>query len=110
MNIINLQEIIELVKKTDQGADFLANNSDYDAIITTIHPSEIRRMIKEYSGLFPFKKMQEGEEFNIIAITLISRRLLRRGYPKFKIYMKDTEQTEDSKDHTDKILRIITSE
>ena len=110
MNTINLKEAIELVKKTDQGADFLANNPDYDAIITTIHPPEIRRMIKEYSGLFPFKKIQEGEEFNVIAISLISRKLLRRGYPKFKIYMKDTEQTENSRDYPDKILRIITSE
>lgn len=110
MNIINLQEAIEFVKNTEQGADFLDKNPEYDAIITTIHPPEIRRIIKEFSGLFPFKKMQEGEEFNVIAISLISRRLLRRGYPKFKIYMKDTEQTENSSDYTDKILRIITSE
>ena len=110
MNTINLQEAIELVKKTDQGADFLTSNPDYDTIITTIHPPEIRRMIKEYSGLFPFKKMQEGEEFNITAISLISRGILRRGYPKLKIYIKNTEQKEDSSDYTDKILRIITSE
>ena len=109
MNTINLQEAIELVKNTDQGADFLKNNPDYDTIITTIHPPEIRRMIKEYSGLFPFKKMQEGEEFNITAISLISRRILSRGYPKFKIYLKDTGQTEDCRGYTDKILRIITS-
>ena len=67
-------------------------------------------MIKEYSGLFPFKKMQEGEKFKIIAISLISKKILRRGYPKFKIYMKDTEPPEDNSSYSDKILRIITSE
>ena len=107
---MNLQEAIEIVKNTDQGADFLNRNPDYDGIITTIHPPEIKRMIKEYSGLFPFKKMQEGEEFKIIAISLISKRILRRGYPKFKIYLKDIQPMEDLKNYSDKILRIITSE
>lgn len=110
MNTINLQEAIELVKNTSQGAEFLKNNPDYDAIITIIHPPAIRTMIKEYSGLFPFKKMQEGEEFNIIAISFISRRIIRRGYPKLKIYVKDLEQPEDTSGYVNNILRIITSE
>ncbi|MHA1727748.1 MAG: hypothetical protein ACTSWY_03340 [Promethearchaeota archaeon] len=103
---INVKEAIQLVKNTQQGREFLDKNPEYDVIIRKIYPPDIRRILEEYPGMFPFKKMKTDEEFNIISISIVGKTIHRQGYPKFRAYFTETDE---KKDRISKILRIIVS-
>ncbi|MCP4762164.1 MAG: hypothetical protein GY870_10310 [archaeon] len=90
---IKINEAIEIVKSVPQGVEFLNKNPKYDIIIKTISLDEIERILNEYDGLFPFKKQDKEDPFEIESISVISRNLLTKGYPKFRIYVrKDTNE------------------
>lgn len=98
---MNVANAIEFMSTLSEGKDFLEKNPQYDVIIKTIYPNDIIRILSEYPGLFPFKVEEYGGNFNIISISVVSRKISPRGYPKFRVYIKESDN---------EVLRILLSE
>jgi hypothetical protein len=74
---------IEILKHTSKYKDFQQLNAEYDIFTRVLTRSEIDSLRKEYPEykLFPFILNK------VESITLISRVLMEKGYPKLKAYI-----------------------
>ena len=75
-----MTHIIDILKQSSEYEKFRKNFPDYDIITRTLTESDQFQLRKEY-GLFPYTSQE------VIAVTLISRILIEKGYPKLKAYI-----------------------
>ena len=98
---MNLNDAILMINVVHQGKDFIEKYPEHDIIINDLSSVDVKRIENEYPGIFDLKTPIENIEFPISAISMICPTIGKKGYPKFKIYVRND---------TNEIVRILASE
>lgn len=94
---MSVNNILIILQKSPKFEEFLKRNPEYDTISRSISVVDMERIQEEYPELNLFPHPTD----EVIAITIVSRILMQKGYPKLKAYI-DVKKSE--------ILHIFVSE